>query len=457
MNPGKAIDAYAITSNLRLQTPERDMPLDTHFAFSQDQGRFQHAALRCVGVGKCRRQGGGVMCPSYLATREEMHSTRGRARLLFEMLHEGALSRGWRSEAVHEALDLCLACKGCKHDCPVNVDMATYKAEFHAHYYAHRLRPRSAYAFGLVHRWARLAAHMPSLVNGVSQSAAGAALMKWMADVAPARQLPRFARPFTRDYTRAHTIRGEQPVLLWPDTFNNFMTPQVLHAAVAVLRAAGFTPIVPRRRLCCGRPLYAWGWIDRARRLLEDLLEEVSPHIAAGTPLVGLEPACVSALRDELCELFPKDPRAKALAAHSHLLSEFLSQVGYRPVPLNGPAIVHWHCHHRSSLGTDSASSLLEALGLDVQTPEPGCCGMAGEFGFESRHYEVSMKIAERALLPAVRRADAATLLVANGYSCREQIRQGTGKAAVHLAEVLERALEPGPKVSGPGALHVEA
>ncbi len=441
MNPGKAIDSYPITSDLRLRAPEVPLVPRAQFAYRQDHGSFAHAALRCVGVGECRRTSGGLMCPSYMVTREEKHSTRGRARLLFEMMHEGALRKGWHSDAVHDALDLCLACKGCKHDCPVNVDMATYKAEFHAHYYKGRLRPRSAYAFGLIYWWARAASHMPQLVNAVSQSRWGGSALKTMADIAEPRRLPRFAvRPFTSAYTKEAPERGERPVLLWPDTFNNFLDPDTLHAAVEVLRAAGYTPIVPHRRLCCGRPLYAWGWVQRARRLLLQVLREVDHWIAADVPLVGLEPACVSALRDELLELFPADDRAQRLARNTWLLSEFLERADYEPPRFEERAVVHLHCHHRSVLNADAESAVLKRLGMQFDVLDSGCCGMAGEFGFEARHYAVSRQAGERVLFPAIRAASPETLIIADGFSCREQIRQETPRQALHLSQVLRAA-----------------
>ncbi|MFL6649357.1 MAG: FAD-binding and (Fe-S)-binding domain-containing protein [Sulfurifustaceae bacterium] len=442
LNPGKVVSPYPIVSNLRLQAPERRIPLKTHFAFKSDRGSFARATLRCVGVGECRRETRGVMCPSYRATHEEMHSTRGRARLLFEMLHQGALKQGWRSDAVRDALDLCLSCKGCKHDCPVNVDMATYKAEFSAHYYEGRLRPRSAYAFGLIYWWSRLASYAPSIVNGVTQSAWGGPVAKRVANVAPQRRIPEFARrPFTAEYRQRTNGSGERTVLLWPDTFNNYFHPDTLHAAVAVLEHAGFHPIVPARSLCCGRPLYAWGWLDRAEKLLRQTLDTLAPFIDAGVPVVGIEPACLSVFRDELVDLFPESKRARRLSEQTSLLSEFLEQRRYQPPVLPRKALMQLHCHHHALFDVGAPVQVLRRAGVDVRLLDAGCCGMAGEFGFEADHYEVAMKAGEHALLPAVRAADRETLVVSNGFSCREQIVQATGRETLHPAQVLAQAI----------------
>ncbi len=445
MNPGKVIDPYKMDENLRIGPDYHPPQPATHFHFPGDQHSFARAALRCVGVGECRKEGGQVMCPSYQVTREEMHSTRGRARLLFEMMNGEVLTDGWRSEPVREALDLCLACKGCKHDCPVNVDMATYKAEFLSHHYEGRLRPRHAYAMGWVHWWARLASVMPALANFVSQTPGLRALAKWVGGIAPERQMPPFAAETFKDWYRRRPIRnqGKPPVILWADTFNNHFHPWIAQAAVEVLEHAGFQVWVPAKSLCCGRPLYDFGMLDTAQDLLRDILATLRPYIEAGIPVVGLEPSCLAVFRDELLNLFPSDQDAQRLHDQSFLLSEFLNREvkDYRPPKLNRPALVHGHCHHKSVMGMEDEVALLKKLGLDYHEPEKGCCGMAGSFGFEAGHYDISMKIAERALLPAVRQTAEDTLIIANGFSCQEQIEQGTGRRPLHLAEVLQMAL----------------
>jgi FAD/FMN-containing dehydrogenase/Fe-S oxidoreductase len=444
MNPGKLIDANPRTSELRLGTDYRPPAPATHFQFPEDGGSFAHAALRCVGVGKCRRHEGGTMCPSYMVTREEEHATRGRARLLFEMLNGDELGDGWRSEAVKEALDLCLACKGCKHDCPVNVDMATYKAEFLSHYWDGRLRPRSAYAFGLIPWWARLASWAPDVVNLLARTPGLAAIGKRLAGMAPERPIPRFAPRTFRALFRARGARGAdggRRVILWPDTFNDHFHPETAMAAVEVLEAAGCHVVVPDRHLCCGRPLYDYGMLDRAKAFLLDVLDALRAEIRAGVPVVGLEPSCVAVFRDEMRSLLPHDEDAQRLAAQTYLLSEYLVHVGWRPPRLERRAVVHGHCHHKSVLGFDAEKTLLTQLGLDHEVLDSGCCGMAGAFGFERGKYDVSVACGERVLLPAVRGAGDDELIVADGFSCRTQIEQLTGRRAVHVADVVAMAL----------------
>ncbi|HVP29877.1 MAG TPA: FAD-linked oxidase C-terminal domain-containing protein [Myxococcota bacterium] len=447
MNPGKVVDADPPETHLRKGPEYAPRTPATVMAFPDDGGSFAGAAARCVGVGLCRRTGGGVMCPSYMATREEKHSTRGRARLLFEMMSGELLEDGWRSEPVREALELCLACKGCREECPVHVDMAAYKAEFMYHHYARRLRPRAAYSMGWIYWWARLASHVPRLANAAAETPPFGAMLKWAAGVSQQRDLPRFApetfrRWFARQPRQPVPEAADRRVLLWPDTFTNFLQPRVARAGVRVLRDAGCTVSIPARPLCCGRPLYDWGMLDAARRLWRQTLDTLRPAIRAGVPVIGLEPSCVAAFRDELGQLLPHDEDARRLAQQTFLLSEWLERIGYRPPRLEARALVQRHCHHRAVLGTDAESALLERIGVDAELLDSGCCGMAGAFGFERAHYDVSMACGERVLLPAVRRADAKTRIVADGFSCRTQIAQGTQRGAVHVAELLCEALD---------------
>jgi FAD/FMN-containing dehydrogenase/Fe-S oxidoreductase len=446
MNPGKIVDPYSITDNLRLGPDYNPPEPRTHFKYPADRSTFSRAALRCVGIGECRREGGQTMCPSYMVTREERHSTRGRARLLWEMLNGEVLTGGWRSEAVKEALDLCLACKGCKHDCPVNVDMATYKAEFLSHYYDGKLRPRHAYAFGWIHIWSRLASVAPTLANAFSQTPGLRRLLGWAAGVAPERTLPPFAPRSFKRWFRDRPPRNTtgDPVVLWPDTFNNYFHPDTARAAVEVLEDAGFRVIVPEQDMCCGRPLYDYGFLDMAERWLRDILRTMRPEIQAGVPFVVLEPSCGAVFRDELTNLLPNDQDARRLHGQTYLLSEFLQKKApdYRLPPLRRKALVHGHCHHKSIMGLDDEEAVLKKMGVDFRVPESGCCGMAGAFGFEAgEHYDVSVACGERVLLPEVREAADDTLIVANGFSCREQISQGTDREALHLAQVIQLAL----------------
>jgi Fe-S oxidoreductase len=444
MNPGKVIGAYRADENLRLGTRYDPPPVKVHFHYPDDNGDFPRALLRCVGVGECRKKS-GTMCPSYMATGEEMHATRGRAHLLFEMLHGSPLHGGWKEPAVHEALDLCLSCKGCKSECPVHVDMATWKAEFMAHYYEGRPRPLHAYAFGLVDRWARLASHLPGTANFFTQKEPFATLARKLTGIAPQRRITRFAaQPFTRSTAKRSPSRASgHKVILWPDTFNNYFHPDVAHAALEVLEHAGCRVEVPRVHLCCGRPLYEFGMLDRARAYLQRIMDALDEDIRAGTPIVGLEPACVSVFRDELPNLFPHDEQAMRLSRQVVLLSEFLERddLGASFPALHRKAVLHGHCHHKSILKMDAEQAVLRKLGLDFKELDSGCCGMAGSFGFARDKYEVSIACGERVLLPAVRAAAPDTLLLADGFSCREQIAQTTGREALHLAQVLRMAL----------------
>ena len=462
MNPGKVIDGYRMDQNLKLGTDYNPPRLRTHFQFPEDAGSFANAPVRCFGIGKCRRMEGdtpedSVMCPSFMVTREEMHSTRGRAKLLFEML-EGDPIHGWHDETVREALDLCLACKGCKHDCPTRVDMASYKAEFLSHYYAGKPRPLSAYAMGLIGLWARYAALQPRLANFFTQTAVLAGMAKVVAGLAPQRPLPPFAQETFRAWFQRRGTRNEDgpPVILWADTFNNYFLPETAKAAVEVLEAAGCHVLVPERPLCCGRPLYDYGMLDTAKRWLRDILDELRPQIRAGIPVVGLEPSCIAVFRDELFNLFPHDEDAKRLRDQSLLLSEFLEQKveSYQPPRLHGKAVVHGHCHHKAIMTMRDEEAILGKLGLDYDLLNDGCCGLAGSFGFErGEHYDVSIAAGERVLAPAVRAAADSTLIITDGFSCREQIQQMTGRRAVHLAQVLQMALRQETGFDGVSAL----
>jgi len=446
MNPGKVVDAYRIDENLRIGTGYHPPELETHFRFAEDHGSFAKATLRCVGVGKCRRTDGGTMCPSYMVTREEEHTTRGRARLLFEMLQGEETPLGWDNEAVKESLDLCLACKGCKGECPVKVDMATYKAEFLSHYYKKHRRPMAAYSMGLVFIWARVASIAPRLVNAITHMPIVSRLFKRLGGISTRRDMPRFAPETFKHWFFARPPKNIDgpPVILWPDTFNNHFHPQVMKAAVTVLEDAGYRVVVPREALCCGRPLYDYGMLDLAKQKLVESMKTLGPLIAEGVPMVGIEPSCVAVFRDELGNMFPHDADADRLAKQTHTLGEFLVKVakGYKPPRLSRRAIMHGHCHHKAIMGLESERKVLEQMGLDVEELDAGCCGMAGSFGYEPDKYDVSMAAGERVLLPAVREADKDTLVLADGFSCKGQIRQGTKRRALHLAEVLAMAIE---------------
>jgi Fe-S oxidoreductase/FAD/FMN-containing dehydrogenase len=463
MNPGKLIEPYRLDENLRLGAGYDPWQPKTHFKFPDDHGSLAAATLRCVGVGKCRRDEGGVMCPSFRVTRDEEHSTRGRAHLLWEMTKGDVIQDGWQNEAVKESLDLCLSCKGCKSDCPVGVDVATYKAEFLSHYYETNRRPLQALGLAHFDVWVRAASRVPGLINLTTQLPGLRNLARKAGGIPDQRRIPAFApQTFTEWWegrrrpghprskgdrlprlSRSAPLHSAGPVLLWADTFNNHFLPSTAKAAVEVLEAAGFEVEVPRTPLCCGRPLYDVGMLDRASHLLLQIMDALLPQIEAATPIVVLEPSCAAVFRDELLNLFPKDERARALSQQVFLLSEFLEQRSADfPLPqLPRRALIHGHCHHKAIMKMTAEEAVLDRMGIQFTAPAPGCCGMAGAFGFEKGKYEISKAIGELELLPAVRQAPTDWLIVADGFSCREQISQETDRHAFHLAEVLQMAL----------------
>jgi len=455
LNPGKLIDALQPTENLRLGADYKSADPPTHFRFPDDNGSFAGASLRCIGIGECRKQDSGTMCPSYMATLEEEHSTRGRARLLFEVLQGDVVAGPWNNEHVKRSLDLCLSCKACKTECPANVDMATYRAEFLSHYHETHARPLEAYAFGMIDRWAALASAMPHLANAVTRAPGISAVVRRALHLAVDRQIPRFAATSFRRWARRHRVPtidhvgrvlsdpATTNVILWVDTFNNYFHPETSVAAYEVLTAAGFRVSIPRERLCCGRPLYDFGMLDQAKAYLRGILDHLAEAIDAGRPLVVLEPSCASVFRDEMRNLFPDDPRAERLRRQTYVLSEFLIRKapGYVPPALPRNVLLHGHCHQKAIIRMDHEQELLGHMGAELTVPDAGCCGMAGSFGFSADKAAVSKAIGERVLLPAVRQSAADTLIVADGFSCREQIGQLTDRRAIHIAEALRVAL----------------
>jgi len=429
MNPGKLIDPRRADEDLRLGPDYKPISLKTRFAFSSDVGDgLVRATEHCVGMGKCRAAQGGTMCPSYRATHEERYSTRGRARLLAEMLRGELITDGWASEDVKEALDWCLACKGCRSDCPTHTDMAAYKAEFLSHYYEHRRRPRQALSMGRIGEWAPLAAKLPRFFNGISSFG------KTFAGVAKERSLPRFA---ARTFRSGFKPGGKgDPVVLFDDTFNNHFRPQTAAAAQRVLEAAGCSVRLPREHVCCGRPYYDYGMLDRAKAALHRALEVLAPALDASVPIVVLEPGCLSVFRDELAQLLPGDPRAARLARQASTLAEVLHD---KDLPrINERVLVHGHCHQKALFGMKAELQALESAGCEALAPDTGCCGMAGSFGYRPEFYEASKRIAALSLLPALAAAPDLPV-IANGFSCREQIESLAGRPTLHLAEFLAR------------------
>jgi FAD/FMN-containing dehydrogenase/Fe-S oxidoreductase len=467
MNPGKLSDAvrvYDPVENLRHAQAiggETQVELETHFVLASDGGSLERATARCVGVGACLNTKGGVMCPSYRATGEERNSTRGRARLLWEMMAGALRGKGFRSKAVHEALDLCLSCKACKTECPVAVDMTAYKSEYLAQRYKHRLHPLHHYVFGFSDLLARLGSITPGLTNAVLTSRLTSSLIKRIVGVAQERQMPQLA---AKSYKKAKAAAGEttnvprpasgqhaakaegQLVVLWADTWNNYYHPQTLVAAESVLTRTGFRVQVPKGHICCGRALYDFGLLGTARSYLARVLDRMAPEIEAGLPFIFLEPSCASVFRDEALEFFPDDTRAQRMSRQVWLLADWLAAKAPEWVTgkLKGKQVIlHGHCHHKAVFGGPvNEIALLKKAGAAVELIDSSCCGMAGPFGFEADKFEVSKAIANLGLLPAVKSAAATTIIVADGFSCREQIEQLSEREGIHFAEVLAGTLQ---------------
>ena len=440
LNPGNLVEPRPLDADLRFAGPVRDLPLA--LPYEDDGGSLLKAVHRCVGVAKCLDTSTGVMCPSYMATGEERHSTRGRARLLAEMLRGDAVPDGWRSEEVREALDLCLGCKGCASDCPVHVDMATYRSEFLHQHYRHRPRPRSHLSLGWLPLWLRAAAYAPGAANRAARSPA-APLLKRLAGVDGRRAIPElppetFTRWFRRHRAAHPAPPGGRRVLLWPDTFSDRLEPDVPRAAVEVLEHLGFAVELPTGPVCCGLTWVSTGQLATARRVMRRSLRALPPDV----PVVGLEPSCTAALREEVPKLLGAPGRP--LAARTRTLAEFLDEyaAGLDLPQVGVNAITQTHCHQHAVLGTGADRRIDARIGLENRVLDSGCCGLAGNFGFERGHWDVSVAVAERVLLPEVRAAAPGTAVLADGFSCRTQISQlGGGRRAVHLAQLLRSAL----------------
>ncbi|MEV5314101.1 FAD-binding and (Fe-S)-binding domain-containing protein [Streptomyces sp. NPDC052610] len=457
LNPGMLVRPARLDDNLRF-APLPRRPVDVAFGYPADGGDFSAAVRRCVGVAKCRTETAGgpsVMCPSFRATGEEEHSTRGRARLLHEMLAGEVVTDGWRSTEVRDALDLCLSCKGCRSDCPVGVDMATYKAEFLHHHYAGRRRPAAHHSMGRLPEWLRAvdSTRTAPLLNALAGVRALARAGKRVGGIAPEREIPRLApETFSRWWRKRRPVPGRRDtrVVLWPDTFTDHLTPAVGRSAVRVLEAAGLEVTLPptrggRSQVCCGLTYVSTGQLDRARAVMRRTLDVMVPVLETGTPVVVLEPSCAAALRTDLPELLPDDPRAARLAGRVLTFAESLDRLApdWTPPRLDRPAVGQTHCHQHAVLGDAPDRRLRAAAGLTGELTG-GCCGLAGNFGFERGHYEVSAACAEEQLLPAVREAPEGAVVLADGFSCRTQLEQLGGVRGRHLAEVLAEGLGRG-------------
>ncbi|MCX5252640.1 FAD-binding oxidoreductase [Streptomyces canus] len=465
LNPGKVVAPYKLDENLRLGGDWAPYdPRDLHFRFPHDGGSFAEAANRCVGVGKCRQhttEGGAVMCPSYQVTHEEEHSTRGRARLLFEMLDghgDSALRDGWRSAAVRDALDLCLACKGCKKDCPADVDMATYKAEFLSHHYEGRWwrRPRAHLSMGWLPAVAQVVgrARLGPVVNTLTHTPPLSRAAVAIAGVEN-REVPLFAGETLQQWFARHEPYGDGArgsVLLWPDTFTNHFHPHIGQAAVTLMEQAGWRVVLPEEPLCCGLTWISTGQLATAERVLGRTVRSLAEHVRAGGLVVGLEPSCTAVFRSDAPELFPGDRDVRRLRDQTVTLAELLTEhsPGYEPphVPeRSAKALAQVHCHQHAVLDWQADRKLLHRAGVDAEQLDSGCCGLAGNFGFEPGHLEVSEACAERVLLPRLRDEPPETVVLADGFSCRTQIHEfdSGGHEAVHLAELLASALPGAP------------
>ncbi|HSE07539.1 MAG TPA: FAD-binding and (Fe-S)-binding domain-containing protein [Nocardioidaceae bacterium] len=447
LNPGVLVEPRPVDADLRLAAALRQPR--TSLRLVEDRGSLVSAVHRCTGVGRCLADNtgsGGVMCPSYVATRDEKDSTRGRARVLQEMVNGQVVTDGWRSPEVHEALDLCLACKGCASDCPTGVDMATYKAEALHQRYRRRLRPRSHYALGALPRWARLARPVVPMANRAMRSRLVQRIAKAAAGIDQRRGVPAFApRAFSRWASeRGGLAAAEQPdVVVWADSFTEHFATGPGQAAVKLLEQAGQRVAVVGEEACCGLTWISTGQLDAARRIVRRTLEVLHPYVSAGIPVVGLEPSCLAALREDLVQL-TDDPRAEELARGVRTLAEHLESLpGWSPPDLSGTTVVAQpHCHHASVLGWDADARLLARAGAEV-TRVGGCCGLAGNFGVELGHYEVSVAIAEHSLLPAVRAAGDDAVVLADGFSCRTQLEDLADVRGLHIAELLLRDGSP--------------
>ncbi|WP_345632360.1 FAD-binding and (Fe-S)-binding domain-containing protein [Streptomyces thinghirensis] len=445
LNPGVLVDPDPIDRHVRVAG---SFPLGRRlaFAYENDGGSLANAVHRCTGVGKCRADNsasGGVMCPSYLATREEKDSTRGRARVLQELIRGDRTN--WRSSEVHEALDLCLSCKGCTSDCPTGIDMPTYKSEVLHQSYRRRLRPRSHYTLGWLPRWTRLAGRFPRLVNHAMRLPGLKRISLFLAGVDRRRAIPAFAeKPFERRWKR-RPHRDGKPVLLFVDSFTNGFSPEAAEAMVTVLEDAGFSPRLHDERLCCGLTWITTGQLDAAKRILGRTVDRLAEVVADGIPIVGVEPSCTSVLRSDAVELLDNDA-SRAVAQGTFTLAELLSrQQDWTPPDLSGTTVIAQpHCHHSAVMSWQPDEELLTRAGAELRKLA-GCCGLAGNFGVEIGHYEVSTAVAEQNLLPALD-ADAFAVVLADGFSCRTQVDDLRGRNSVHLAELLARHRERHPQ-----------
>jgi len=448
MNPGNIVGSPGVTEHLRYGAQYKTWEPKTLLDFSA-QGGFAAAVEMCNGVGVCRKKLEGTMCPSYMATRDEEHSTRGRANALRAVLSGQVPAADFAGKRLYEVMDLCLECKGCKAECPANVDMAKMKYEFLHHYHAVNGLPLRNRLFGHIARLSWLGSRLAPISNWIARSGPNRWLMEWVAGIDRRRPLPAFARETFTDWFDRRRAPVEAPrgdVVLFHDTFTTYNAPEIGRAAVELLEAAGYRVQLVDKK-CCGRPLISKGMLDEAKAHAEWNVARLLPWVDRGAAIVGLEPSCLLTLRDETVELVRTD-EARRVAASAFLLEEFLLRERARGLTLRfatgggrKQALLHGHCHQKAMVGTAPTVAALRWAGYEVAEVDSGCCGMAGSFGFEREHYDVSVTLGNRRLAPAVKAAPAGTEIVAPGVSCRQQIEHLAGRPAKHPAQVLREAL----------------
>ncbi|REE23221.1 FAD/FMN-containing dehydrogenase [Paraburkholderia sp. BL27I4N3] len=454
MNPGKLIDAMPVDENLRLGPTYRRVDVPSHFSFGnlQSPDTFARATERCIGMGKCRSLEGGTMCPSYRATREEKYSTRGRSRLLFELLKGEVITDGWDNKDVKDSLDNCLACKGCRSDCPTHVDLAKYKSHFLYQHYQRAKRPLMDTMIGHIGSWLPVATRISSVINAAMKMRAFRAVSQKFGLAAHVKFPAIASEAFRNSETAKRLLRGvsgnpgaAKSVLLWTDTFNNGFSPEVLQATVRVLKSYGVDVEIMSKQICCGRPYYDAGMLDHAKRNLVEIMTELKHVIAHRVPVVVLEPSCLSVFRDELRSLFPDDKNAEALSASVKTLAEYLESQGFEVPTLNETVYIHGHCHQKACGGVKAESRLVDTAAASGAVLQTGCCGMAGAFGYHTKTADVARAVAESELVPKIEPLEQDSVLVTDGFSCRSQIRNTTGRKAIHLAQWLDERAKKTP------------
>jgi len=450
MNPGKLINPYRIDENLRFGPDYKTPVVTSTLVFKEDPGGFGRTSERCIGMGKCRAHK-GAMCPSYQATREERYSTRGRAHLLHELLRGEILREGWQDPNIADSLEHCLSCKACKSECPTQVDIAMYKSEFMHRHYQHKRRPLVHHVFGQIGRWLPMMSRLAPLINTVLSSPLQHLINRRLG-ISTKKRLPRLAKQAFTVAARKTCIDSDADffwygvsnapqVVLWADSFNNHYRPHLMQSAVNVLTAAGFRVGVARHHFCCGRPLYEHGLLEQARTQLQKILDQFYSKLPGNTAVVVLEPSCLSVFHDELQRLLPDDPRAPQLLEKVSTLADFLTAQQVMPKRQLSRAILHLHCHHKSLLYSAAEKNWLQDCFNELSEPEQGCCGMAGSFGMKAKTHAIGLTLFQRKLKPVIDSADSETVVIANGFSCAEQIQGETGRTVLHPVEVMERCL----------------